>query len=113
MSSTIDFPFGLEELDKVFLVSEFLENRDELINEFRPEVTKFLVKKTFFSGAFRQEYNRMFDELIVRLIKRQLVQHFDFNPEELMLLTDTDFLKLITDGFYFDSDNYITKEANH
>lgn len=108
----MELPFGLDDLDKVFVLSEFLDNRDELIKEFTPEVQKLLVKKDFFTGPFRASYQKAFDELIVSLIRKQIIKHFEFSPEEVMLLTDTDFLKLITNDFYFDQDNYKpTKEG--
>lgn len=102
----VDLPFGIEDLDKIFDVMEFLDNRDELVEEFTPEVKKYLVKKDFFKGPFRLEYERNFDELIRRLIKNQLVNHFNFTPEELLLITEVNFLKMITEGYYFDTDNY-------
>jgi hypothetical protein len=61
-----------------------------------PEVKKYLVRRDFFKGAFRISYNQMFDELIVSLIKKQMMNHFqDFTPEDIMLLGDKTFLKLI------------------
>jgi hypothetical protein len=107
LSAIMELPFGFDEIDKLLQVAEFLDNREELLEEFKPEVTKFLVKGEFFKGAFRHKYNSMFDALIIRLIKRQLVQHFpSFTPEEIMLLTEPDFLKMVTEDFYFQPDNY-------
>lgn len=103
---SIELPFGIDDLDKIFVLSEFLDNKDELLKEFQPEVQKFLVKKDFFTGPFRREYQRHFDELIVKLIKQQITKHFNFSPEEVLLLTDTDFLKLLTGNVYFDQENY-------
>lgn len=110
--SSIEFPFGLEDLDKVFAVTDFLANKDQLIKEFTPEVQKSLVKKGFFTGHFRVTYDRMFDELITDLIRKQVREHFrDFTPEEILLVTDTDFLKMIAPE-YFDQDIY-SKEGNN
>lgn len=112
MSISIDLPFGLSDLDKVFAVTDLLDNRDMLIKEFRPEVSKYLVKEGFFKGPFRRKYQTMFDELIVSLIRRQLVKHFpSFTPEEIVLLTDLDFLKMITNDYYFTQANYQPKEG--
>lgn len=111
-SLIINFPIGLDDLSKVFEVSEFLENKEELAEDFKPEVQKYLIKKDFFTGPFRREYDNAFEDLIVSLIKRQLVQHFNYTPEELMLLTDKNFLKLITEDYYFKPETYITKEGN-
>ena len=88
MSISIDLPFGLSDLDKVFQVTEFLDNQDMLIREFRPEVSKLLVKKGFFKGPFKRHYENAFEELVVKLIRSQLVKHFpQFTPEEIVLLT--------------------------
>ena len=105
-------PFGINDLDAVFAVTDFLDNTDELIEEFKPEVQKILVKKSFFTGHFRTKYNEMFDELITSLIRKQITKHFtSFSPEEILILTDTDFLKMIA-GDYFNQDNYTPKERD-
>lgn len=110
----IDFPFAVEDLDQLFDIVDLLENRAELIDEFKPEVQKYLVRKTFFTGPFRKAYDDAFDELIVRLIKGQIVKHFpQMNPEQILALCDKDFLKIITDDYYFNPDNYITKDGNN
>lgn len=110
--STFDVPFGLSDLEKVFQVSEFLENKDELIQDFRPEVSKFLVREGFFKGPFKREYERAFDELVISLIRRQIIKHFpQFSPEEIVLLTDLEFLKMITSDYYFTQSNYLPKEG--
>ncbi len=108
--ATIDLPFGVEDLEKVFELTEFLDNKDELIQEFKSEVQKILVKKTFFTGHFRTKYNEMFDELITGLIRKQIIKHFDFSPEEILILTDTEFLKMIA-APYFEQDNYMPTEG--
>ncbi len=101
-------PGGLSDYDKIFQVVDLLENKLELINEFKPEVAKYLVKDSFFRGPFKRKYNDMFDDLIVSLIKRQITQHFpNFTPEEILLLSDKDFLKMVTNDFYFDKNNYL------
>lgn len=102
-------PFGIDDLDKVFAVTDFLSNKDELIKEFTPEVQKILVKKGFFTGHFRTKYNEMFDELITSLIRKQITKHLELSPEEILLLTDTGFLKIIA-GDFFNQDNYKPKE---
>lgn len=108
MSLVINLPFGLSDIDKVFVVIDFLENKDSLLKEFKPEVSKFLVKEGFFQGPFKKSYEENFDNLVVSLIRRQLVSHFpSFTPEEIVLLTDPDFLKMITDEFYFNKENYL------
>lgn len=108
----LDFPFGVDDLSKLFDVVDLLENRKELIEEFTPEVQKLMVRKTFFTGPFRNEYNKAFDELIVKLIKSQIVKHFpSFTPEEILALSDTTFLKMITENFYFNPDSYVTKDG--
>lgn len=114
MSAVIDFPFGIEDLEKIFEVSDLLENKETLVEEFRPEVQKYLVKDDFFHGIYRAEYKRAFNDLIISLIKRQFIKHFPhYTPEELLILTDLDFLKMITNDFYFKESTYkISKEGN-
>lgn len=107
--ASITMPGGIDDLEAVFAVSDFLENKAELIEEFKPEVQKILVKKSFFTGHFRTKYNEMFDELITSLIRRQIIKHFQFSPEDLLILTDTDFLKMIGSDFY-NQDNYLPTE---
>lgn len=113
MSVIIDIPFGLKDLDKIFEVCELLDNREELVKEFTPEVSKYIVKESFFTGPFRQAYLKHFDELIVSLIKRQITKHFpSYTPEEVMLLCDQDFLKMITENYYFEPKNYMDNKYN-
>lgn len=110
MSVVIDMPGGLSDLEKVFDVSEFLENKDELISDFLPEVLKYTVRKEFFTGPFQKVYKDAFDDLIVSLIKRQLVKHFtNLTPEEVLLLCDKTFLKMIA-GDLFEQDNYTSRK---
>jgi hypothetical protein len=112
MATTLDYPFGIDDLDKVFIITDFLENTNELIEEFKPEVLKILVKKSFFTGHFRIKYNEMFDELITSLIRKQITKHFQsFSPEDILILTDTGLLKMIA-GIYFDQDQYIPMERD-
>ncbi len=109
--AVIDFPFAIDDLSKLFDVVDLLENKETLIEDFKPEVSKLMVKKDFFTGPFRAAYQDAFDDLIVRLIRSQIVNHFPgFTGEEIMALTNKDFLKMVTDGVYFDPDNYLTKE---
>jgi len=110
LSVVIDMPFGLDELDGVFQVTDFLSNTEELLQDFYPDVAKFLVRKGFFHGPFLREYNKAFDDLIATLIKRQLTRHFNFTPEEMMILTDLSFLKLVAEPL-FDQNNYKAKDG--
>lgn len=114
LSNVIEMPGGLSDYEKLFAVVDFLENRDVLINEFKPEVAKYLVKDSFFRGPFKRKYNEMFDDLIISLIKRQITQHFpNFTPEEILLLCDKEFLKMITGDFYFNKSNYTIKDGKN
>lgn len=114
MSLSIDVPFGLSDIEKVFEVSSLLDdNKEEFIRDFTPEVSKLIVKKGFFKGPFLREYNRQFDNLIQSLIRNQLVKHFpNFTPEEIVLLTDIEFLKMITSNDFFIQENYLSQEGN-
>lgn len=109
----IEMPFGLEDLDKVFAMAELLSNTEELLKEFYPDVKQMLVREGFFSGHSKHLYDREFDALIVRLVKKQVISHHsDWSPEDILLLTDIEFLKLIAEEL-FDSTNYKpNKEVN-
>lgn len=106
-------PFVLEDLDKVFAMAELLSNTEELLKEFYPEVKQMLVREGFFSGHSKRLYDKEFETLIIRLIKKQVVSHFsDWSPEDVLILTDSEFLHLIADEL-FNSENYKTnKEVN-
>lgn len=113
MSISIDMPLGLSDLEKVFQVVDLLDNREALINEFKPEVSKFLVREDFFKGPFKRVYQNAFNELVIKLIRREIVKHFPtFSPEEIVLLTDLEFLKMITEDYFFIQSNYLTKDGN-
>lgn len=114
MSISIDMPLGLSDLEKVFQVVDFLDNRETLIDEFKPEVSKFLVREDFFKGPFKRVYQNAFNELVIKLIRRELVKHFpNFSPEEIVLLTDLEFLKMITEDYFFIQSNYLAKEGSN
>lgn len=113
MSLKIDMPFALNDIDQVFALTDFLGNTEELLKKFYPEVQKVLVKRDFFKGHFLIEYNKQFDDLIRSLIKRELVDHFPtWTPEDLMVLTDMDFLHLIAPDL-FDQASYETVTQTH
>lgn len=112
MATTIDMPIGLDDLDKIFAVTDLLDNKDQLIREFKPEVLKILVNKQFFKGHFRIKYEEMFDEFITSLIRKQVIKHWpEWSPEDILILTDTNWLKMIASP-YFDQENY-TKEGTN
>jgi len=103
----MDFAFGIDDISKLFDVVDLLENKEELVREFAPEVQQFMVKESFFTGPFRIAYQNAFDELIVHLIKRQIIKHFPaFTPEDVLTICDRDFLKMITQDYYFDPQVY-------
>jgi len=53
----------------------------------------------------------MFDELITSLIRKELTNHFtSYTPEELLLLTDLQFMKLVDDDVLYNKKNYITED---
>lgn len=106
MGLVVDLPFSLQDIDQIFEMNDLLSNTSELIEKFKPEVDKLLVKKDFFHGPFRQEYEKQFDQLIVSLIKRELVEHYpSWTPEDIIVLTDLNFIKMIAEPL-FDQNNY-------
>lgn len=96
----IDMPFGLDDLEKVFSVVELIEDPD-FISTIAPEVKQFIVKEGFLSSPhIRRHYNAMWDEAVTRQIKRQLIQHLNLTPEEVLLVCDASFLKMIAPALY-------------
>lgn len=111
MSSTkdvISFPFGLDDLNEVFEIMNLLDNnRDELIAKFKPAVTKYLERAKYFPpGIMRLEHKRAFPDLIISLIRKEVEDHFNFNPEQILMLTQKDIIDMLTEGYYFDERNY-------
>ena len=105
--TSITMPFGIDDLDQLFILSELLDNKEELVKDFKPEIQKFLVKSDFFSGHTKRLYNEAFDELVLSLIKKQIIKHFPaFTPEEILLLIDKDLISVITNNYYFNQDIY-------
>lgn len=99
---SITMDFGLDDLDQVFQVAEFLEaNKEELLDKFKPEVKKYMVNAEFFpAGQFRQAYNNEFYNVVARLIKKELMNHFpEFTPEEILLFSDISFLRVISEDY--------------
>lgn len=106
----IDLPLGIDDLDKLFQVSSFLDNRDELTAKFQPEVDKYLARRQYFKpGVQRLAHKNAFKDLIVSLIRTEITNHFPtFTPEEIMLLTEPSFLDMLCEGYFFDENNFIT-----
>ena len=101
MSIVMEMPFAIKDLEKVFEISEFLENKKELAKIFKPDVEKYLVRSDFFKGTFKIVYKKAFDELISKLIKTQVTNHFtSWTPEEILILCDKDFLKIIASDLF-------------
>lgn len=106
MSLVIDLPFSVQDIDQVFAMNDLLSNTTELIEKFKPQVQKLIVKKDFFHGPFKREYEKQFDQLIVSLIKQELVEHFpSWTPEDIVVLTDLSFIKMIAEPL-FEQKNY-------
>lgn len=103
----IDLPFGIDELDKLFQVSDFLDNREALVGKFRPAVHNYISKRERLKpGRQRQAHQAAFPDFVITLIKGELRDHFDLNPEELLLLTERDLIDLLTQGYFFTEENY-------
>lgn len=114
MSFVVDMDgLGLDDLDKVFEMMDFLGNSKELLEKFEPDVSKFLAKKDFFHGHFLVEYNKQFDDQVRSLIKTELMQHFQsWTPADLLILTeDIDFLKILANDL-FDQEAYRKLKLN-
>lgn len=112
------FDFGeidSQTLDKVFDVMNLLSNQVALVEKFTPDVRGFLDKEEYFENTvFKAEYDQEFENFVLGLIKAEIVSHFNFTPEEVLILTDRDFVDLLTDGYYFNKENYKgAKDGEH
>jgi len=106
LSIVVEMPFSFQDIDQVFAMNDLLSNTNELLEKFKPEVQKYLVKKDFFHGPAKREYEYHWDQLIVSLIKQELVSHFPaWTPEDIVVLTDLPFLKMIAEPL-FEQKNY-------
>jgi hypothetical protein len=107
VNNVINMPFSLEEIGPVLDVSEFLmSNLDELTADFSPKVLELLGKKDKFQPPYRIAFNNAVDDLIVGLIQEKVKDHFNVTPEQLLLLTEVQFLKMIVPDL-FNSENYL------
>lgn len=95
----IDLPFALSDLDKLFKIVDFLEDKEYFLKKFKSEVAKYKAREGYFkSNIHKSAYKRSFRVLIKSLIKRELAAHFEVDPEELLLLTDDNFLDMFLDN---------------
>jgi hypothetical protein len=105
LNPSIDMPFGLEDIEKVFAVAELVEDPD-FITAISPEVKKFILKEGFLTSPhMRRHYLAMWDEAVTRQIKKQLIAHLNLTPEEVLLVCDPSFLKMIAPALY-EKENY-------
>lgn len=109
----VDMPFGLSDISIVFDVVDFLSNKEELIEIFRPEASKLIVKKDFFPAPFKKAYLAAFEDLIISLIRKELMKHFNLNGEELLIITEPQFLKMLIGDDFFNPENYLSKEKDN
>ena len=104
----LDFgPMTSGEMEKVFDLMNFLSNNKELVNKFKPDVEKFLEREHLFKEtAFRRDFELAFEDFVSSLIRNEVIDHFNFSPEDVAILTTKDFLDMITEGYYFNPKNY-------
>jgi len=101
-------------MNKVFDVMDMLSNHEELLEKFKPSVLNFLSNEAVFSNtSYKKMYDDAFSDYVIMLIKREIVDHFDYTPEEIMILTEKDFVDIITEGYFFNRDNYKVKEVEN
>ena len=106
--NVVDFPFALSDLNEVFEVSNFLDNQEALVEKFRPEVIKYLERAKYFpAGVMSLAYEAAFEDLIVGLIRKEITNHFNFDPEKILLLTQPDVIDMLSGGYFFEIKNYL------
>ncbi len=104
----IDFNFALSDLDKFFQVVELLEDRDGLTDKFRPQVLNYLNKAKYFKPGIGQKAHKdAFPNMILSLIRREIMESLDLSPEDILLVTDKSFVDMLTDGYFFNENNYL------
>lgn len=101
-------------MEKIFDVMNFFsQNSDEIINKNKEKVIEFVSSKGDFSDkSLTSSYNLAFRELVMSFLKDEIVSHFNYTPEEISIIMDEDFIDIITDGVFFDMNNYITEDIN-
>lgn len=85
-----------------------MDNREALVEKFRPQVVSYLERAKYFpAGVMSMTYRAAFQDMIVSLIRKEVTDHFNYDPEKILLLTQPDLIDLLSDGFYFDTKNYL------
>lgn len=103
----IEFPFSPKELDVLFDISEFLDDRESLVSKLKPQVDAYLARREHLKpGIQRQAHKKGFPDFVLVLIKHELVERFNLNPEEALILSDYGLIDMLTEGFYFKEENF-------
>lgn len=103
---TIQNAVSFQDLNELFEVIELLDNTEELLKDFYPDIQQMLVRKDFFQGHFLVEYQRNFNERIVGLIKRTIINHKpNWSPEKVLTLCDPELLFIVAPEL-FKLENY-------
>lgn len=113
---TLDFsdidPVAIE---KIFEVMNFFsENSDAIIDKNRSQVLEYINRKEDFQNtAYRKTYESAFTTLVMQFLRNEVVEHFNYTPEEIEIIMDKDFIDIITDGIFFNINNYITEDKTN
>lgn len=99
---------NLEAADDLFDVMNFLsENRKEIAHTFSSQVKLFRANEHLFTGVFHIAYMEALDEFIAHLLRLEVEEHFpDLDPEKLFILTEKSTLDLLTEGYFYNLENY-------
>jgi hypothetical protein len=107
MDNEIDLDFSLIDSQQLFDVIDFIDNnRDEIINDIKGDVLRFLENKDDFNDIFGIFYSQAFTEFVIKQIHEILANHFEeINREDMLAKYDKEFFAVF--GF----DDLLLKET--
>lgn len=84
---------------QLFDVIEFLDkNKDQILLDLKKETIPYIEMSDYMKGPLRIAYDQNFENFIRQKIKDIIDKHFNFNAEQLNILTDIELLKVL--GLY-------------
>jgi hypothetical protein len=98
-----------------FNLSDFIfSNKEELRNDIKLDVQKFLAKETIFDGLFHFVFKKHYELFIIQQLKLILLKDFAYGFTDNLTFDsicdtlDVDYLKELTNDYFFDRKFYET-----
>lgn len=103
----VEFPFSPKELDLLFDISNFLDEREALVKKLKPQVDNYIAKRVTLKPGVQQSLHKQgFPDYILTLLKHELIDHFNLNPEQALIFSEFSLIDMLTDGFFFNEESY-------